>query len=105
MKTPVHPLWFWMGRVHRRFALVVSDYASAMMATVGMTTLVVLGYVNEYDNVKAGFSSHLYKDDNSVAKIPNLKHRWFWLWLRLMHSLFAGTDIYDGYYEFYKGTD
>lgn len=67
----IYSRWFWRGEAHRRFALVVCDCALDVMATVGVSAIIVLRYVDQYNYELVGFNFDLLADDNWVAQMLN----------------------------------
>ncbi|RLN46063.1 hypothetical protein BBJ28_00021984 [Nothophytophthora sp. Chile5] len=62
---------FHRDEARRRFACLVCDCVLILMSVVGVSVLIVLSYVNQYDVELSGFDFSKWDDDNWVAQTLN----------------------------------
>ncbi|KAG6967676.1 hypothetical protein JG687_00004154 [Phytophthora cactorum] len=61
--------WFWRDEARRRFAAIVCDCVLNLMTTIGVSLIIMLSYINEYDIYD--FDWRLLDDDAWVSQMLN----------------------------------
>lgn len=67
----IYALLFWRDEVRKRFASLVSDCALDLLACMGVTFIVVLSYVRQYDPETTDFGVNPWYNDEWTAQALN----------------------------------
>ncbi|KAG7379390.1 Centrosomal protein of 41 kDa [Phytophthora pseudosyringae] len=86
----VYSQWFWRDEARRRLVAIVCDCVLNLMTTIGVSLIIVLSYVDEYDT--NNFDWRLLEDDEWVSQVLNearvvMVMSWFDLITRAIFTL------------------